>query len=421
MSQYPVEDKSSIIDGVNYLLSGPAGLGQNFQGFSSYTPVYIKPTNRAPFTLPLDTTNNVKWYVAPIPLSNAIPLGNISNSYETEFVYSSAQSPAPFGAGDRINVLNVDPAFYNGTYNSTSSGNTTQVTGITTRGFDATGETYVSGGTISWDQSDRQTSTDCNAFVNILGPTDQAFLSAQLKLDYDWIANTASEFDVVVSIDRLRGSLVSTSETAVEYPDQYLFQTDQTISLQRFHHSESSNGSANLQAIFNTVLDTPGFGYYWYILDVNFVTQPWYNSDQVGGPVVSGGMLGEDAYVSTATGFPLNVSGNIDPTTQGYTYSGVTPVTVTGTGSGAVLSILLQTDSPEVIYYTRANTIINPSTPGSGYQVGDVVKVLGTDFGGASPDNDLFITIGKVQYAGNAKPGEFVAGLRSLTAQVVKE
>lgn len=420
MSQYPVEDKSGIIDGVNYLLSGPAGLGQNFQGFSSYTPVYIKPTNRAPFTLPLDTTNNVKWYVAPIPLSNAIPLGNISSSYEVEFVYSSAQSPAPFGAGDRIDVLNVDPAFYDGAYFS-SSGNTTQVTGITRTAFDYTSEPYVSGGTVGWNQTDRQTSTDCNAFVNILGPTDQAFLSAQLKLDYDWIANTASEFDVVISIDRLRGSLVSTSETAVEYPDQYLFQTDQTISLQRFHHSESANGSANLQAIFNTVLDTPGFGYYWYILDVNFVTQPWYNSDQVGGPTVSGGMIGENAYVTSATGLPYNVSGNIDPTTQGYTYSGVTPVTVTGTGSGAVLSILLKEDSPEVIYYTRANAIINPTTLGTGYQVGDVVKVLGTDFGGASPANDLFITIGKVQYAGNAKPGEFVAGLRSLTAQVVKE
>ena len=33
MSQYPIVNRDDLIDGVNYLLSGPSGLGQNFQGF----------------------------------------------------------------------------------------------------------------------------------------------------------------------------------------------------------------------------------------------------------------------------------------------------------------------------------------------------------------------------------------------------
>ena len=36
-AKYPVDigDDEGIVDAVNYLLSGPSGLGQNFSGFSS--------------------------------------------------------------------------------------------------------------------------------------------------------------------------------------------------------------------------------------------------------------------------------------------------------------------------------------------------------------------------------------------------
>ena len=35
MAQFPVSDQQGIIDGLNYVLSGPGSLGQSFQGFSS--------------------------------------------------------------------------------------------------------------------------------------------------------------------------------------------------------------------------------------------------------------------------------------------------------------------------------------------------------------------------------------------------
>ena len=43
MAKFPVEigDSEGIIDSVNYLLSGPGGLGQNFQGFSDYQGAYL--------------------------------------------------------------------------------------------------------------------------------------------------------------------------------------------------------------------------------------------------------------------------------------------------------------------------------------------------------------------------------------------
>jgi len=60
VSKYPVEvsDEEGQVDAINYLLSGPAGLGQNFSGFSTYLPAYLRPTVRQPFVQPI-TSNPV--------------------------------------------------------------------------------------------------------------------------------------------------------------------------------------------------------------------------------------------------------------------------------------------------------------------------------------------------------------------------
>lgn len=55
MAKFPVElkDDEGQRDAINYLLSGPAGLGQNFAGFSSSTPAYLTANYRVPFTQPV--------------------------------------------------------------------------------------------------------------------------------------------------------------------------------------------------------------------------------------------------------------------------------------------------------------------------------------------------------------------------------
>ena len=54
MSTFPLtynkQDNNAVIDAVNYVLSGPSGLGQNFSGFSDYNTVYLTGNYRSPFT-----------------------------------------------------------------------------------------------------------------------------------------------------------------------------------------------------------------------------------------------------------------------------------------------------------------------------------------------------------------------------------
>ena len=52
MSKFPVtsSDDAGVVSALNYLLSGPAGLGQNFEGFSNYNAGYLSGAVRPPFT-----------------------------------------------------------------------------------------------------------------------------------------------------------------------------------------------------------------------------------------------------------------------------------------------------------------------------------------------------------------------------------
>jgi hypothetical protein len=122
--------------------------------------------------------------------------------------------------------------------------------------------------------------------------------------------------------------------------------------------------------------------------------------------------------------------------TDNYSYSGtsaiqvattdyfnVIPTTLTGIGSGADIDIQLL-EGPSGAY-TEANTTINfINSSGSDYAVGDTLLISGADIGGATPANDLTLTIVNIDpqsYPGDATPGVFTLGLRSFTAQVIKQ
>lgn len=266
MSQFPIENTPGLYEGVNYLLSGPSGLGQNFQGFASYTPAYLTSTFRAPFTIP--TTGNVvpSWYVSPIPLSNATPLDvNIDGQTNTvQFDFASVQPGIPFLQRERITISDVDPDFYNDRYNVFTCTDSNVI--IKTNSL-YTWPPYVSGGNVSYNNSDTFTSTDCNARVTVYGPTDQVFISSQLTMDFTYTASTASTFDVTVAINRYKGF----PDTSTPGAQDYLFDFDATISQQTRSFSVSTSGSSLAdEFIFTTVLDQPSFGYYWYICEVMF-------------------------------------------------------------------------------------------------------------------------------------------------------
>lgn len=281
-AKYPVEtsDQEGIVDAINYLLSGPAGLGQNFQGFSAYLPAYVRPSTRQPFMLPLDTTLIPTWAFS-WNITNITLVGSNPTQYlQIDFTPSVVLTDPPFQYGDRLLVAGVNPIFYNDRYTVLSS-TTTSV--IVFPSKDYTWPAYVSGGTVGRDWYDVATSTDCNARVTVLGPTDQVFVTAQIILDIDYTASTASDFDIVVSIDRLTGF-----PTNKAGDNDYVFSNLVTVSKRTFNYTPSVSGSINdLETVFTTVLDGPNldFGYYWYILDISFNVN---SGDVLPGNVVAG-------------------------------------------------------------------------------------------------------------------------------------
>jgi hypothetical protein len=405
-AKYPVEvsDNEGIVDAVNYLLSGPSGLGQNFQGFADYRGAYLTGAFREPFTAPLSTTPPPSFYVAPISISNiTVP---VNPGRIIEITFTSAQPSPPFLPGDTVIIDNVTPSFFNDIYSrSVVSCSTTGVILQTQSIF--TWPSYVSGGDISKNLEDIESSTDCNGRVTVFGPTDRVFITSQINVDTGFTCSTTSEFDVIVRINRYRGF-----PTTATNDNDFVFDLDinPIVSEQRTHYTETTSGTTgNVEYIFTTVLDEPSFGYYWYILDFVFSN---LNPDL-------GGLL-EQQYGST-----LSYTYSGTRAIQGATtdYFNVIPTTLTGIGSGADIDIQLL-EGPSGAY-TEANTTINfINSGGSDYAVGDTIKVLGTDLGGASPANDLTLTIVSIDpqaYPGDARPDVVELGLRSFTAQVIKQ
>ena len=272
MAQFPVavNDPAATADAINYLLSGPSGLGQNFEGFSAYLPAYIRPSTRQPWTVPATTTLNPSVYL-DIPVNDVVPVGGATSQF-VKFVFTTPQATAPFQYGDRIDTANIvsvvgtyDADFYNDSW-TVYSATATDVTVVTTDSY--TWPAYVSGGNCGRDYLNYPMDTECNAHITVSGATDQAFISAQLNLSWEYDCVTANDYDVVVSIIRNRG--FQNNDTA---GNDYLFSDPVVVSEKTFARSVvPGTGTQELEAIFTTVLDGPGlsFGYYWYILSVQF-------------------------------------------------------------------------------------------------------------------------------------------------------
>ena len=274
MAQYPVEDTAGLFEAVNYLLSGPGGLGQNFAGFSAYQPAYLTSTYRAPFTVPATTTPAPQWWVDPIAISNITPLDVVDGkTNKVEVTFASAQPSAPFAVGDSFGITGVVESAgesFNGYY---SAGQvlictTTSVTFQTRNQY--AWATYISGGDIYKDQTDLDVSTDANARVSVGGPSDIVFISSQLALTVGINCTTATNVTVTVKINRYSAEVEQAPGAVdyvwVPYPDS----DNYTVSEQSQTYAVTSSDTEidAGQNIFTTVLDQPSKGYYWYITEV---------------------------------------------------------------------------------------------------------------------------------------------------------
>ncbi len=182
MAQFPVTtgDPQGVIDGVNYLLSGPSGLGQNFAGRSFSDQAWLTGNGRTPyvttpialeakgadgsfdivvtdislFDIPATTYNvtglnigasaqtvsiNTTTFTITLSVANVGPVAgpvefNIEtppqlyvapialtsctqiDSFTYNFVFGAAQPTPPFRNGNNVRVFGVTPTDYNRTY-----------------------------------------------------------------------------------------------------------------------------------------------------------------------------------------------------------------------------------------------------------------------------------------------------------------
>ena len=405
-----------IEDSVDYLMSGPAGLGQNFSGASAYVPAYLTGTVRAPFTVPITTTPPPQLTVAPINITNitvlAVNLDGESRNIQVDF---TPQAEPPFQRGGSCIISGADPDFYNDYYGRAVVSCTTSSVVLQTKEY-YVWPPYVSGGDISLrsdsfidgdgDPDITTISADTFGTVTVTGPTDIVFVSAQLALDFTYTCTTASEWDISVKVNRY-------SAFAPDDPldPEIIFAEPVTISEQTTHYAESTSGTASAgQNIFTTVLDSPSFGLYRYFVEVYFYS---YN-------VNVGAITGSTRYNTGG----LSKSGTTPVIVADNTYTGITPTSTTGIGSGATMDITIYASDSTIYSDDNVSIEITYGSGGTDYEIGDILTVAGTDIGAASPANDLTLVVQSVigqPYPGDAVPNTMTVGLRSLTAQVIKQ
>ena len=376
MAKYPVEisDAEGTNDAINYLLSGPSGLGQNFKGFSTYLPSDLTGNFRPPFSIAAATSPAyANLYVAPIALSTSERL----DGYTWKFNFVTPMAP-PFALGQGplvsgvttaidtvvlddpdattitsgtkatsalpVNYTNVATTVLTGsgsglvltvqvgdgpaapytTFNTgvlaTASGtgfavgDTVKVLGTALGGAtpandlvltiaavtnDYNGDYYSgpgvvecttdyviirtqssypnpgpgTGGTISLSSMGFSISTDCNAKVTVSGGTDRVFISGQLASDisYDCFAEPSTDLTYRVRVNRLKGSITSDPTNP-----EYRFNPDATIAEKTFRFAgiSGTGTTAEVDAIFTSIIDEPDPGYYWYIIEVRFDADP---------------------------------------------------------------------------------------------------------------------------------------------------
>lgn len=280
MAKFPVDisDKEGIVDAVNYTLSGPAGLGQNFAGFSNYKPYWLTGNFRVPFTKAFwadeaagKANTPAALYVPPIALTSSEML----DGRTWKFTFTTKQKTAPFALGNGITVEGVADSFYNDTYSTIGVTQcTTEYVIVRTTG------TYTihgasTGGTVKLITGTGYNSTDANARVTVTGGSDRVFISAQLDNVLSYLVNTTpAALRYTVAINRYKGFLNNDPIN----PD-YLFDLDETVA-EKTYIKSGLVGNSSLpifETVFTTVLDQPAPGFYWYILEVKFE----FNTHQV--------------------------------------------------------------------------------------------------------------------------------------------
>ena len=131
-----------------------------------------------------------------------------------------------------------------------------------------------------------------------------------------------------------------------------------------------------------------------YVIDakqLNSGTLYWSNSGTIVGADYAGGLNATDYNGALIQGTTTFITAGTGNATAG-TYTNVTQSATSGTGTGAVFTIVKTTSTA----YASGITL-TVTSPGSGYAAGDTITILGTNFtGGTAPTNNLTITVTQI-------------------------
>lgn len=279
MAQYPVSDAQGIQDGLNYVLSGPSGLGQNFAGFSSSLNGDATGNYRPPFTQEnFGVIPNIAIYVAPIALGTSEMLDERTWKY----TFATPLTSAPFQLGQPVTVSGVTDSYYDGTYIPIGVIECTTTYVVTRTNSSYPIVAASTGGTVELNSMDSILSTDCNAKVTVTGGQDRVVLSAQLNNTiYLDPAQFAGSYYYSVQLNRY-SSFPTNDPTN---PD-YRFVLDKTIAEKTYLFPTPTVGiTQEVETFFINFIDEPDPGYYWYIVEVVYTSN-------AGSQIVTNSVLG---------------------------------------------------------------------------------------------------------------------------------
>jgi hypothetical protein len=276
MPQFPVSDQQGIIDGLNYVLSGPTATGQNFAGVSFLGDQQYDLTGnyRAPFAKQNFNSIGVPeipLWVDPISISGV----EFLNDRTIKITFATPFTPgfAPFTPGQAFGIYGtgITPADYDDLIT-----NQAYKIGViecnhewfTMRLPEATTPLAAgTGGNVYIDSMGLFLSTDCNAKATVTSIQDRVVISSQINASIftDAAFPGAYEYEVVINRYRAGQNFDPTN------PD-YFFNPDGQVAYKKYVFSNAINNPNEQETIFTSIIDNPEPGYYWYIMEVKFTS-----------------------------------------------------------------------------------------------------------------------------------------------------
>ena len=293
MSQYPVLTDDGMQDGINYLLSGPQGLGQYYAGFSTSTPAFLIGSNQTPYVtnsyiksatgdygstllnvnsnayietdmyvngigIPdnakvvgisssiisisqplygnvsgnISFSNPANLNIGPLSLSSSTQIDNYTNKFTL-----AVPNTTYFTIGQPVTVSNVSVAGYNTTY--TPLGVQAPISTFSVTAYTSQSNSTLAngtGGNISFittnstDSSLKFKSTDCIANAQATSSTDRVFLSGKLNCTTKFsLTSGDTDTTVTFSINRYKLILTPNGNSANSLSRTYTYIYDQTV------------------------------------------------------------------------------------------------------------------------------------------------------------------------------------------------